>query len=79
MEIDGEKLRAARNRMALTQRELAQRAGITFSTICRIENGLQRPHPTTVRKLAAVLRVAPEDLLDAAPATQAHLETDCAA
>jgi transcriptional regulator with XRE-family HTH domain len=67
MVIDGEKVRAARHRNAWTQRELGQRAGLTFSTICRIENGQQNPHPTTVRKLAAVLGVKPEELLASKP------------
>jgi transcriptional regulator with XRE-family HTH domain len=73
MEIDGDKVRSARHRNAWTQRELGQRAGITFSTVCRIENGLQGPHPTTVCKLAAVLGVVPEDLLKS---TLSHLSLE---
>jgi transcriptional regulator with XRE-family HTH domain len=71
MEIDGEKVRSERYRHAWTQRELGQRAGLTFSTICRIEKGRQNPHPTTVRKLAVVLGVAPEDLLKSQPGNHA--------
>ncbi len=58
------RLREWRERRALTQRELAAKAGMTVSTVNRIENGLQRPRISTVRKLAEALGVAPEELID---------------
>src|SRR6266851_179922 len=57
-------LRVVRESKALTQGELAQRAGTTQHTISRIEQGtLQQPRLTTVRRLAAALDVAPAELM----------------
>ncbi len=58
------KLRAVRERMFVTQAELAQRTGIAEATLSRLENGVQRPRISTVRKIADALGVAPEDLVD---------------
>lgn len=57
------RLKALRERQALTQAELAARAGINRVTLARIEGGAQ-PYPVTVRKLAAALGVEPADLMD---------------
>jgi transcriptional regulator with XRE-family HTH domain len=64
MQLNPSRLREARLRRMLTQDELAARAGTTEATVNRLENGLQRPRISTVRKLAAVLGVMPEDLID---------------
>jgi transcriptional regulator with XRE-family HTH domain len=56
-------LRQLRIAAALTQRELAERAGLTQSTVQRLESGLQAAHPTTLRKLARALRVKPTQLM----------------
>ena len=53
-----------RHRVALTQRELAQRVGVTYATIARIETGKQEARPTTLRKIAAALGVQPAELID---------------
>ncbi len=45
----------------MTQQELAAATGLTQSTLSRLENGL-RPHPKTLRRLAEVLGVEPEEL-----------------
>ncbi len=55
-------LRAWRERRALTQKELADKAGVTQLSITRIETGQQNARPTTVRKLAKALRIKPEQL-----------------
>jgi len=52
-------LRRAREHRALTQAELAERAGVMPATISRLENGQQRAYPSTVRKLAKALGVEP--------------------
>jgi transcriptional regulator with XRE-family HTH domain len=59
----GSNVRYWRTRRALTQRQLASSAGLTLSTITRIERGLARPHPTTVHKLAVALGVGVEQIL----------------
>jgi transcriptional regulator with XRE-family HTH domain len=57
------RLRAVRERQALNQRELAEKAGLTASTLSRIEAGVQEPYSSTVRKLARALGVKPADLM----------------
>jgi transcriptional regulator with XRE-family HTH domain len=52
-----------RKRNFLTLQELADRSGVTISTLSRIENGLQDPRPSTVRKIAAALGIEPQELL----------------
>src|SRR5437870_7362880 len=52
-----------RQRKALSQLELAQKAGVDRSTISRLESHAESVFPATVRKLAAALDVTPEDLL----------------
>ncbi len=58
------KLRQVRERKFITQEELSTRTGISVSNISRLENGLQRPRISTVRKLAAALEIAPEELVE---------------
>ncbi|MGW7531249.1 ATP-binding protein [Amycolatopsis sp. NPDC054798] len=64
-------LRAFRLRAGLTQEELAERSGISVSTIRGLETGKRRnPQLTSVRRLAQVLGLDPaerEQLLDPAP------------
>lgn len=58
------KLRQVRERLFVTQQELAEKAGMTEATISRIENGLHEPRISTVRRLADALGVLPEELVD---------------
>ena len=55
-------LYAQRRRQALTQQELADRAGVSLVTINRLERGYTA-RPQTVRKLATALGVEPSDLM----------------
>ncbi len=58
------RLKEHRERRGLTQMELATLSGVSRATIARYEGGeVRRPHPSTVRKLARVLKVRPEDLV----------------
>ena len=68
-------LRDLRDELALSQQELATRAQVSKTTIINIEAGRTRPHPLTVRKLAAGLglptrRVARHLLISATEAGQ---------
>lgn len=63
MRIDGEKMKTLRLGRFLTQVDLANAAGITESTIVRLERGLQEARISTVKKIAASLGVEPSDLL----------------
>lgn len=58
------RLRDARLRAALTQAELAERAGVARTTIIRLEAGDPNVLPPTLRKLARALKVKPSALLD---------------
>ena len=55
-------LRQLREAKVLSQRELAEKSGVSPTTIINIETGKIRPHPSTLRKLAEALGVAPEEL-----------------
>ena len=55
-------IRRLRELKALSQRDLAALAGLSVTTVNRVEIGLRRPIPSTVRKLAQALGVSPEDL-----------------
>ena len=55
------RLRAVRQRVALSQEELAARAGVSRTTIIKLEAG-RDAWPKTVRALAKALGVKPEDL-----------------
>ncbi len=46
----------------LSQRELARMAGLTHTTVWRLEHG-HEARPGTIRKVASVLGVEPRDLL----------------
>jgi transcriptional regulator with XRE-family HTH domain len=58
----GDRLKDLRIEQALTQRELADKAGIGVNTVNRIELNATEPHMSTVRKLAAALSVEPRRL-----------------
>ena len=58
------RLKDVRQRKALTQQQLADRAGVNRVTIARIEGGKDEPFPTTVRKVADALGVEPAELLE---------------
>jgi transcriptional regulator with XRE-family HTH domain len=62
--IDGGKVRAAREEKFLSQRELADKAGVNHNTIWRIEgSGSVEVHPRTIRKIAEALSVDPASLV----------------
>lgn len=48
------------------QEDLAHEAGISTSTLSRVERGLHQPSLPTLRKLAVALEVSLADLVDAA-------------
>jgi transcriptional regulator with XRE-family HTH domain len=58
------RLRELRNEASLSQEELAERAGVSRTTIAYLELGKRRPQPKTRRKLAEALGVAPVELMD---------------
>ncbi len=63
----GARVRKVRRRTAITQVELAQRAGISADSVNKIETGHHSPRPTTLRKLATALGVEVGELMEAPP------------
>jgi len=62
--ISGDRLRKVRDKRLLSQRELAERAGLSPTTILKLESGrVDEPHPRTIRKLADALEVDPAELV----------------
>jgi transcriptional regulator with XRE-family HTH domain len=59
----GKKLREVRTRRLLTQDELADKAGVSQSTIANIERDNAEPQFRTIRKLAKALEIDPTELL----------------
>src|SRR4051812_4610083 len=61
----GKKLQLARKRAGLTQQELCQRAGLSYSTLAKIERGaIRSPSVFTVANIAVATGTRLEDLLD---------------
>jgi transcriptional regulator with XRE-family HTH domain len=58
-----ERLKAIRDRRLLTQDELAEKSGVHYTTISKIENG-GTARQSTVRKLAKALEVEPTELFE---------------
>ncbi len=64
MRIEAATLRRERLRRALTQKELAAKAGVSYVTVSRMENGSAGPvKPPTLRKLADALGLDPDVLI----------------
>ena len=51
----GEKIAQRRQRLMLSQQDVADAIGMSKQTISRIETGKHRPYPRTLRKIAKVL------------------------
>lgn len=57
-------IKKLRKQFKLSQEELAKKAGITYSTLIKIESGANKnPTITTVRKIALALNVGIDNLL----------------
>ena len=65
MEVNVDKLKELRIDEGLSQRALAQRAGLSQTSIWKIERG-GGANPATLKKLADVLGVRPTDLVKVA-------------
>jgi transcriptional regulator with XRE-family HTH domain len=57
-------LRPARQRLGLTQRQLATRAGLGQGTVSKLETLRRGAYPQSLQKLAAALGVPPADLVE---------------
>ncbi|HKB51369.1 MAG TPA: helix-turn-helix transcriptional regulator [Solirubrobacterales bacterium] len=59
----GANLREARERLGLTQGQVAQRSGVHSTEVSRIEAGKRDPKVSTVERLARAVEVKPGQLL----------------
>src|SRR4051812_12469090 len=60
----GKRLQEARQKAGLTQQELCQRAGLSYSTLAKIERGaIKSPSVFSVAAIASVCNVPLEELL----------------
>ena len=59
----GTNLREARERLGLTQEQVAERSGVHATEVSRIEGGKRDPQVSTVIRLAKALEVEPGELL----------------
>jgi transcriptional regulator with XRE-family HTH domain len=62
-EVNGQRLRHLRVQRALSLRALAQRSGVAFDTINKLELGHRSARLVTIRKLAEALGVDPTQLM----------------
>jgi transcriptional regulator with XRE-family HTH domain len=60
---ENRKIRSARRRARLTQRQLAAASGVASGTISRLESKGDRPNIHTLSKLSEALQVPPSVLL----------------
>jgi HTH-type transcriptional regulator/antitoxin HipB len=58
------RLKSARKKRGLTQRELAERAGVSPGTVNELETGRRGGYPTSIRRLANALGINVEDLVE---------------
>jgi transcriptional regulator with XRE-family HTH domain len=63
VKVNNERLREAREVALLSQRELAEKAGVSLDTVQRMEAGEGGVYGRTVRKIAAALDLDPHELL----------------
>jgi len=59
----GDRVKRERIKQAIRQDELARMAGITPTTLSRIERNESEPHVSTIRSLAKALGLTPSDLI----------------
>jgi XRE family transcriptional regulator, regulator of sulfur utilization len=62
-EVNGQRLRHLRVQRALSLRALAERSGVAFDTINKLELGHRPARLVTIRKLADALGVEPRVLM----------------
>ena len=62
-EVDRMQLKRLRQEQALSLRDLAERSGVAYDTINRLELGKQDAQPRTIRRLANALNVEPLELM----------------
>lgn len=67
MDDFAEKIKSLREKLGLSQNELAQRCGVTVRSVSAYETGRAKPRGVTLHKLAAALEVPYEHLTENKP------------
>ena len=67
-------LQKLRELAVLTQAELAEKVGVSVTTISHWETGSKRPRASNIRKLAQALDVSPREILTAIEETLSKRE-----
>ena len=62
----GAKLRALREKLGMSQEEVAERAGVDRTYISILERGLKSPTLDTMEKICAALGTLPERVIEVA-------------
>lgn len=60
-------MKAERLRRGWSQQKLAVEAGVGYADICRAERGLFRLYPSQAERIAKVLGLRPDELLEEVP------------
>jgi transcriptional regulator with XRE-family HTH domain len=60
----GKRLKDIRTRQMLSQRDLAEKAGLSPTTIAKLETNRVEPNFRTLRKLTSTLNVSYDDLIE---------------
>jgi len=68
----GANLREVRERLGLTQEEVAHRSGVHATEVSRMEAGKPDPQVSTLERLAKAVEVKPGQLLDGLPPARAQ-------
>ena len=59
-----QKVKTLRNRKGYSQEELADKTGLSLRTIQRIENGETEPRGDSLKRLATIFEVSPDEIVD---------------
>jgi transcriptional regulator with XRE-family HTH domain len=60
----GKEIRRGRKALGWSQEKLAEKAGISFKYVSKIELGFSKPSVTILNRIAVALKTSPNDLLD---------------
>ena len=64
----GETIRRARRSAGLTQRQLAEKLGVSNTSVSNWEKNLSRPDADLVQQLCLILRIQPNEIYGTGPA-----------
>lgn len=59
-----QKIKTLRNRNGFSQDELSEKTGLSLRTIQRIENGETEPRGDSIKRLAFIFDVSPDEIID---------------